>query len=135
MGAAGAVPAVPGACAAAGAAAGWAGSGRCQWGAGRAGAACAGLRSPGAAPVGGSWGPAWARSCPAPSEPAPRTAARRPEPSAPSGCSSPGWRRSLGQQLGSAERRETTETVGGMRLFTGLYKTNTATLQNHPSKM
>lgn len=100
------VPAVPGACAAAGAAAGLAGSGRCRWAGGRPWAACVGLRTPGAAPWGGSSGPAWARSCPAPSEPAPRTAGRTPEPSAPSGCSTPGWGRSLGRQLGSAEIRE-----------------------------
>lgn len=100
------VPAVPAACAAAGAAAGLAGSARCRRAGGRAGAACAGLRTPGAAPWGGSSGPAWAHSCPVPSEPAPRTAGRTPEPSAPSGCLTPGWGRSLHQQLGSAEIRE-----------------------------
>lgn len=107
------VPAVPGACAAAGAAAGSAGSARCRRAAGRAGAACEGLRSPGAAPWGGSWGPAWARSCPAPSEPAPRTAGRTPAPSAPSGCRTPGWGRSLGRQLGSAEKCEQQEQLAG----------------------
>lgn len=102
----GAVPAVPGACAAAGAAAGLAGSARCWRAAGQAVAACAGLHTPGAAPWRGSSGPAWARSCPAPSAPAPRTAGRTLEPSAPSACSTPGWGRSQGQQLGSAEIRE-----------------------------
>lgn len=100
------VPAAPGACAAAGAAAGSAGSARCRQAGGPAAAACAGRRTPGAAPWGGSWGPAWARSCPAPFEPALRTAGRTPAPSAPSGCSTPGWGRSPGRRLGSADVRE-----------------------------
>lgn len=101
-----AVPAGPGGGAAAGGAAGWAGSARCRRGAGRAGAACAGRCTPGAAPCRGNRGPAWARSCPVPSAPAPRTAARTPAPSAPAACPTPGSGRSRGRQLGSAETHQ-----------------------------
>lgn len=121
-----AVPAAPGAGAAAAAAAGWAGSARCRRAAGQAGAACAGRCIPGAAPWRGSSGPAWARSCPAPSAPAPRTAARTPEPSAPSACWTPGSGRSRGRQLGSAETHQQQEQLVGhgfTKNYTGLIQT------------